>query len=259
MPRFCANLAHLFLEHDVLDRCMAAHKAGFSAVEITFPYGVEAAELARAREQAGVEWVLFNLPPGGNEGDIGLAALPGREQEFREGVATAQRYAEALGAGRINALVGIVPPDVERERSEAVLAENLNYAAGEMEKVGVAVMVEPINGIDRPGFALQTVAHGVRAIDRVDHPNLAIEADIYHMGRMGEDLLGTFRQYIDRIGHIQIADLPGRGEPGSGELDFATLFATIDELGYDGWISAEYHPTGRTEDCLAWFEPYRQS
>ncbi len=257
MPRFSANISLMFLEHDPLDRVEAVRAAGFAGVEIQFPYDIPAADWSVAKERAGVEFAVINLPAGDlMEGGPGPAAMPGREAEFREGVKRAMDYAAALHPRNVNVLAGWPPEDLGRDRCLGVLADNLAFAAAEFETVGSRVTVEAINTRDRPGFLLTTSTESIAVIDRAGHPNLAIEHDLYHMQIMEGDLIPTLERVIGRIGHIQFADTPGRHEPGTGEIAFADVFAAIDRLGYEGWVGAEYNPSGRTEDSLGWLRPY---
>lgn len=247
----------MFLEHDLLDRVQAVRDAGFEGVEVQFPYVLPAADWAAAKAGAGVEFAVFNFPAGDLvEGGPGLAAMPGREAEFREGVKRAKEYAALLRPRNVNVLAGWLPGEHSRERCLGVLADNLAFAAAELEEVGSRVTVEAVNTRDRPGFFLTTSAESIAAIDRAGHANLAIEHDLYHMQIMEGDLIPTLERIIGRIGHIQFADTPGRNEPGTGEIAFANVFAALDRIGYDRWVGAEYDPTGRTEDSLDWLRPY---
>lgn len=247
----------LFLEREPLDRVQAARDVGFPGVEIQFPYDVPAAKWAAAKEKAGVEFAVINLPAGDlMAGGAGLAAMPGREAEFRDGVALAKDYAAALRPRNVNVLAGSPPDELGRDRCLGVLADNIAFAAAEMAEVGARVTVEAINTRDRPGFLLTTSSESIAIIDRAGHPNLAIEHDLYHMQIMEGDLIPTLERVIGRVGHIQFADTPGRHEPGTGEIDFPSVFAAIDRLGYDGWVGAEYVPSGRTDDGLGWLQPY---
>ncbi len=258
MPRFSANISMLFLEHDLLDRLDAARRAGFEAVEVQFPYDIPAEDWRDAARRARMRIALFNIPVGDmTSGGPGLAAVPGRERQFHEAVTAAARYAEVLTPAAVNVLPGVPPGEFERERCMATLAANLRHAAIVMADLGVRVVVEPVNTRNRPGFFLSTSAEGLSAIDRAGHANLALQYDVFHMQIMEGDLSATLERIIGRIGHIQFADVPGRHEPGTGEVNFPYLFATLDRLGYDGWVGAEYVPSGPTTDTLAWFAPYR--
>ncbi len=255
MPRFSANLSMLFREHEFLDRFAAARDAGFGAVEMQFPYSVPVEDIRAAMAGAGIGFVVFNLPVGDLvTGGPGLAAMPGREREFRDAVALGRRYAEVLKPNNINVLAGWPPAEFGRQECLDVLAGNLSHAAAVMAEIGVRVLTEAVNTDDRPGYLLYRTSHAIEVIARAGHANLAIEHDLYHMQIMEGELLPTLRRHLGRIGHIQFADVPGRHEPGSGEIDFASLFKAIDSLGYDGWMGAEYNPSGLTRDSLDWMQ-----
>ncbi|MHA1565208.1 MAG: hydroxypyruvate isomerase family protein [Alphaproteobacteria bacterium] len=257
MPRFSANISMMFTEHPVLDRMGAARDAGFGAVEIQFPYDVALDTFAGALSAAGMPLAVMNFPVGDLlEGGPGLAAMPGREKEFQAGVVEARRYAEVLRPRNVNVIVGWPPATCARDDCMAALVANLRHAAAAMSEIGVGVTVEPVNTRDRPGYFLPTSREGIAAIDAAEHENLRIEYDLYHMQIMEGDLVPTLERLVDRIGHIQFADTPGRHEPGTGEINFANVFAALDRIGYDGWVGAEYNPSGRTEDSLGWLKPY---
>ena len=257
MPRFSANLSMLFGEHEFLDRFDAAARAGFMGVEYLGPYD-HAPEVVAARlRDNGLTQVLFNLPPGDwGRGERGIAVLPDRTEEFRRGVDTAITYARALGCGQVNCLAGIAPQGVDRTELEDVLVENLAYAAGKLKEAGIRLIVEPINTRDIPGFFLNYSSQALALIDRVGSDNLQLQYDIYHMQIMEGDLARTIEANLGRIAHIQIADNPGRSEPGTGEINFPYLFEHIDRIGYAGWIGAEYRPKAGTEAGLGWFREY---
>lgn len=253
MPEFSANLSTMFKEYDPIDRPGAAHAAGFRAVEMQFPYELDCGVLAGVIKDLALAVSVINVPCGDFvAGGAGNAALPGRTGDFRESVALARQYAEALGARHVNVLAGT--PSIDRETAESTLADNLHHAAAVFAEIGVGVAVEAINDIDRPGFFLSTARSVIDIIDRADHPNLSLQFDLYHMAMMGLPLVDTYRQHADRIGHIQFADAPGRHEPGTGNIDFAPVFAAIDESGYDGWVAAEYLPANGTENSLDWMQ-----
>lgn len=254
MPRLAANLTLLFTEHDMPDRFAAAARAGFHAVEMQFPYGWKAADLARWSRESGLEMVMFNLPAGDWEaGERGLACLPGREDEFRQGLERGIAYAEALGVSRLNCLAGITPPSGHRAVRETLVA-NLRHAGQELARRGMTLLVEPLNVHDVPGAYLTRSRQALDILDDVGLPNVKLQYDVYHMQLMEGDLSGTLSRHLDRIGHIQIASPPGRGEPGTGEVDFDFLLTLLDRLGYDGFIGCEYRPIGDTVDGLAWAE-----
>lgn len=258
MPRFCANLSLLFREYPLADRFGAARAAGFDAVEIQFPYELPVATLRRELDIHELELVLINVPAGDlMQGGNGLACVPDREQPFRQGVLEALRYAEALDVSCVNVLAGRQPEGAELLDCLHTLAMNLRYAAESFQSLGITTTFEAINTFDMPRFMISTVAHLQEMREAVDHPTLKMQFDCYHLARMGEDLPAALRQNLGAIGHIQFADLPGRHQPGTGALDFPSLFALLDHLGYHGWCGAEYHPAGHTTDSLGWLEPYR--
>ena len=253
MPRFAANLSTMFREHDWLARPLAAKRAGFEAVEIQSPYDLEIEALVRAKREAEVEWLMINLPAGdATRGERGMACLPGREADFRAGVGLCRRYGEALGIAQVNMPAGIPPKDVPRARIEETLIDNMRYAAEGLSKAGIRLLIEPINDRDIPGFFVTRADQALELIDRAGHPNIGLLHDLYHAQVMVGDLLTNLERLMPRIGHIQFADPPGRHEPGTGELNWPALFAAIDRLGYRGWVSAEYFPTGKTADSLGW-------
>jgi hydroxypyruvate isomerase len=253
MPRFAANLTMMFAEVPFLDRFEAAAHAGFKAVEFQFPYAFDAAEIRRRLDDHALVALLHNFPAGDwSAGERGLTCLPARSQEFREGVAKALDYATALGVERINCLSGIAPKDEETVRVWDTLTENLRYAAEESAKAGVRVMVEACNRYDIPGFLLNTSAEAVRAIDDAGGDNLWLQYDIYHMQRSEGELATSITHLLPRIGHIQVADNPGRHQPGTGEINFQFLFSMLDRIGYDGWVAGEYNPDGPTVAGMDW-------
>lgn len=253
MPRFAANLTMLFTEYPFLERFDRAAAAGFTAVEFLFPYNEDAGAIRAALNRNGLACVLFNLPVGDfAAGERGFANNPERRQEFRDGVARALEYQSAIGNPNINCLVGLRLDDVPLERQWESIVENLRYSASALEAAGVRQVIEPLNTFDTPGFLVPTTQAGLDLIERVGHPNVALQYDVYHAQRMEGNITATIREHVGRIGHIQIADSPARNEPGTGEINFPFVFAAIDEAGYDGWVSAEYRPSGRTEDSLGW-------
>jgi hydroxypyruvate isomerase len=253
MPRFAANLTMLFNEVGFLDRFQVAAEAGFTGVEYLFPYDFDKAELAARLKRFGLTQVLHNLPAGHwGSGERGIAILPDRVGEFRSGVYRAIDYALALGCGQVNCLVGIAPEGVAQEALHETLVGNLRFAADALEGEGIALLVEPINTRDIPGFFLNRTEQAVRLIDEVGSANLFIQYDIYHMQIMEGDLAPTIQRHLDRIAHIQIADTPGRNEPGTGEINFPFLYSHLDALGYAGWIGCEYKPARDTRAGLTW-------
>ncbi|MBB1609556.1 MULTISPECIES: hydroxypyruvate isomerase family protein [unclassified Pseudomonas] len=258
MP-ICANLSLLFTELPLLERVRAAAEAGFAGVEIQFPYEVPAAALQAELQRSGMPLVLFNLPAGDlMQGGAGLAAVPGREAQFAAGLRQALEYAEVLRPQKINVLAGRLAEGVEREQALALLAEHLRQTAEAFAGRGIAVLMEAINLHDMPGFLLNTPQHLLDMLARVGHPNLAAQLDFYHMARMDLDLADCVRQLQGHIGHVQFADAPGRGEPGSGELDFEPPLAALRAQGYAGWLGAEYRPVGATSAGLGWLPAWRE-
>jgi hydroxypyruvate isomerase len=258
MPKFSANLTMMFNEIEFLDRFDRASKAGFKAVEYMFPYEWSKEQLAGALESHNLEQVLFNLPGGDwAGGDRGIACIPGRESEFKDGVESALDYAEALRCPAINCLVGLTPEDVGADKVRQTLVDNLRFAAAALEKKGIRFVIEMLNHNDVPGFHLVGPREALQLLEEVNHPNLRLQYDIYHMQIMEGNLIDTMSANISSIGHIQIADNPGRHEPGTGEINFPNVFAAIDAAGYNGWIGCEYIPAGTTEEGLGWFEPYK--
>jgi hydroxypyruvate isomerase len=247
----------LFGEVEFPERFAAAARAGFKAVEIQFPYAWDRDRLAETAERAGVEVVLINIPAGDpQKGERGIACLPSRIAEFREGVARAIDYALALGCMRMNCLAGIAPPGADSELLRATYVSNLRYAANELALADMTLLVEPISTHAVPGFYLSGSDAALALIEEADASNLKLQYDLYHMHTMGEDLAATIERNLARIGHLQFADVPGRHEPGTGGIDFRGLFALVDRLGYKGWCGAEYLPTARIEDSLAWAKDY---
>ncbi|WP_282038619.1 hydroxypyruvate isomerase [Halomonas alimentaria] len=258
MPKFAANLSMLFTEVDFLDRFQAAAEAGFKGVEYLFPYDFEAAEIRRRLEDNGLEQVLFNLPAGDwAAGERGIACHPDRVAEFREGVERAIAYARVLGNTQVNCLAGIKPEGVSDAEARQTLVGNLRYAADKLADAGILLIAEPINTRDIPGFFLNRTEQALQIFDEVAGDNLKLQYDIYHMQVMEGDLAPTIETHFDRIAHVQIADNPGRHEPGTGEINYPFLFAHLDRLGYQGWIGAEYKPAGRTQEGLGWLDAAR--
>lgn len=253
---FSANLSFLFGEHEFLDRFGAAARAGFSGVECHFPYAHDKAALTEVVMTSGVEMVLFNLPAGDWEaGERGIACQPSRKAEFQDGVGLAIEYAEALGCTRLNCLAGI--PEGDRDRALETLVDNLAFAAAVTQRAGIRLLLEPLNTRDTPGFLIATTREAMQVIDAVGSKNLFLQYDVYHAQRMEGELAATIERLLPRIGHIQIADNPGRHEPGTGEIHYPFLFRRLAELGYAGWIGCEYRPSGASEDSFGWLEPYR--
>jgi 2-dehydrotetronate isomerase len=276
MPRFAANLSMMYPDLPFLDRFEAAAKDGFKEVEYLFPYAFPAHELAARLKANGLQQVLFNAPPGGTDtdsfakawetGSRGTASVPGREAEFRTGFAQALVYAEALNCPRIHAMVGLRAEGASAEAADATLVSNLQWAALEAAKAGRDVLVEPINTRSVPGFHLNRQDHAHRIVQAVGAPNVKVQMDLFHCQIVEGDLSAKITQYLPtgRVGHFQIADVPARNEPGTGELNWANIFKTIDDVskacGWDGWIGCEYNPAdataGGTSRGLSWARGY---
>jgi hydroxypyruvate isomerase len=253
MPKFAANLSMLFTEHPFLDRFAAARVAGFAAVECQTPYGFAKEEISKRLHDNGLQMVLHNLPPGDwDAGDRGIACDPARAQEFRNGVIRGMEYASLLNCKRINCLAGKLPASVEPARARATLAANLAYAAEHLGKIGARILIEPINTFDVPGYLINRVQDALDVIQEAGAQNIQVQYDIYHAQRTQGELGNTLTQYLRHIGHIQIADNPGRHEPGTGEINYPWLFDHIDTLGYEGWVGCEYIPLTTTQEGLAW-------
>jgi len=257
MPKFCANLTMLFNEHEFLERFAAAARAGFKGVEYLFPYPYPKGELVERLKRNRLTQVLHNLPAGDwAKGERGIACIPGREGEFQDGVGRAIEYASALGCRQLNCLAGIAPKDAPPERVRETLVGNLKFAAARLQEAGIRLLIEPCNTRDIPGFYLNRSQQALELIRDVGSPNLALQYDIYHMQVMEGDLAPTIERNLAAIKHMQLADNPGRNEPGTGEINYPFLFGFIDRIGYDGWIGCEYKPKAGTIEGLAWIKPY---
>jgi hydroxypyruvate isomerase len=257
MPRLCANLSMLFTEHQFLQRFAYAAKAGFRGVEFLFPYEFDSAEIKARLQQHGLTQVLFNLPPGDwDSGERGIACLPGRGEEFKAGVAQAIEYAKVLGNTRINCLAGIFPLDSDPHEVQQTLVDNLRYASEQLAAQGIRLVMEMINTRDMPGFYLNGTRQALAIREQVGSPNLYLQYDIYHMQVMEGDLARTLQAHLAAVGHVQLADNPGRHEPGTGEINFRFLFQHLDRIGYQGWVGCEYKPLGSTEAGLGWMKSH---
>ena len=253
MPKFAANLSMMFNEVPFPERFAVAAKAGFKAVEFLFPYDYAPAEVAAWLQEYGLKNALFNMPPGDFAGgERGIASLPGREAEFREGVAKAVEYALALGTPTVHCMAGLFPAGADRARHRALYIENVRFAAQEMAKHGRILVIEPINPRDIPGYFLNTQAEGHAICQEIGLPNLKVQMDFYHCQIVEGDRTMTFKKYFAGIGHVQIASVPARHEPDEGEVNYRHIFKLLDEMGYDGYVGCEYRPRGRTEDGLVW-------
>jgi hydroxypyruvate isomerase len=257
MPKFAANLTMMYQEHDFLDRFGAAAKDGFAGVEFLFPYAHAAADIKARLTEHDLTEALFNAPPGNwDAGERGIASLPGREDEFKRSIATALEYARVLGNDRLHVMAGLIKPDQDRARHRAVYVANLAYAAAQAASAGITVVIEPINTRDMPGFFLnrQDDAHAVCA--EAGAKNLKVQFDLYHCQIVEGDLAMKMRKHFDGVGHIQVAGVPERHEPDTGEVNYPYLFGLMDELKYGGWVGCEYRPRAGTSAGLGWFKPY---
>ena len=255
MPKFAANLSMMFNEHDFPNRFAAAAKAGFDAVEFLFPYDYSPVEVAQWHKENNLKNVLFNLPPGDwAAGERGIAALPGREAEFRTGVAKAIEYALALGTPQLHMMAGLVPAGSDMAIHRKTYLENMKFAAQALAKHNLTLLLEPINTRDMPGYFLNTQAQAHQLRVESGEPNVKVQMDFYHAQIMEGDLAETFKKYFKDIGHTQIASVPKRNEPDDGEVNYPYLYQLLDEMGYEGYVGCEYRPKGKTEDGLAWFK-----
>lgn len=249
MPRFCANLTTLFTEAPLLDRPALAVEAGFEAVEILFPYDVDAKALGRALSQSGLPLALINCPPpnyADPDGPRGFAAVPEQQERFRKALQRSLRYMDVLGAERLHIMAGLA----EGPEAAAVFADNLAWAADTAE--GRQLTIEPINPHDMPGYFLDDFSVALALLDEVGAPNLGLQFDAYHAHRITGDVPGTWAAVAPHVRHVQIAGAPGRHEPLDGEIDYTSFFRQLDADGYEGWVSAEYHPRGTTGNGLGW-------
>lgn len=255
MPRFAANLSMLFTEVDFTERFARARAAGFEGVEYLFPYAYPKDLLRRILKDNNLTQVLFNLPPGDwNAGERGIACLPDRVEEFRTGVDEAIDYAKALDCKQLNCLAGLKPATLDEGEAWQTLVANLAYAAEKLAAEGITLCLEAINSrVDMPGFVLDTSGKVLAVIEELDAGNVRLQYDLYHMQIMEGDLIRSMECLLPWIGHIQFADNPGRHEPGTGEINFSNVFAAIDRMDYEGWVSAEYRPSGETGSSLGWF------
>jgi hydroxypyruvate isomerase len=253
MPKFAANLTMLFGEMPFLDRFGAAKAAGFSGVEYLFPYDFEKAVLRENLQQYGLTQVLHNLPAGNwAAGERGIAISPDRVDEFRDGVRRAIDYAKALDCHQVNCLAGVAPAGADASELNEVLLKNLRFAADALSRERIRLLIEPINTLDIPGFFLNRTEQAVQIISDVQSDNLFIKYDIYHMQVMEGDIARTVQKHLARIAHVQLADNPGRSEPGTGEINYPFLFRHLDQIGYRGWIGCEYKPRTTTVEGLGW-------
>ena len=257
MPKFCANLTMLFNEVDFLDRFEAAARVGFKGVEYLFPYDYGKEQLVEKLKSNNLVQALHNLPAGDwAAGERGIACLPDRVGEFQEGVGKAIEYATALGCEQVNCLVGLAPEGVAPDKLRETFVSNLKFAAAKLGDAGVKLIIEAINTQDMPGFYLNGTQQALSIIEEVGSSNLAYQYDVYHMQIMEGNLARTIQDNLDIINHIQVADNPGRHEPGTGEINYTFLFDFLDKVGYKGWVGCEYVPADTTIEGLGWVKPY---
>jgi len=258
MPRFAANLSMMYNEVPFLERFAACAADGFVGVEFLFPYAHPARQIRDELDRHGLQQVLFNAPPGDFEaGERGIASLPGRQDEFREGIDRAIEYAKALDCPRVHVMAGLVKRESERVAQREIYVDNLAWAAKRLGEAGLTMLIEPINTRDIPGFLLNTQADAHAIVERIGAPNLKVQMDLYHCQIVEGDLATKIRKYLTGVGHIQVAGVPQRHEPDLGEVNFPYLFALLDELGYDGWIGCEYRPRAGTSAGLGWLRALR--
>ena len=258
MPRFAANLSMMFNEVPFLDRFALAAKAGFKGVEFLFPYDHPAAEIAARLKDNGLQQVLFNAPAGDfGKGERGMAAIPGKQAAFRDSIKLALEYATTLACPRLHIMAGLKPEGVAHDTLTAVYGANLAYAAEECAKAGVKPIIEPINHRDIPGFFLNTTDQAAAIIAAIGPEKLGLQFDLYHCQITEGDVVKRVEKHLPLIAHMQVADTPGRHEPGTGEVNWPYVFKTIDALGFRGWIGCEYRPAGETLAGLSWFAPYK--
>jgi len=253
MLKFAPNLSTMFTEVTFMERFEKAKLAGFQFVEFQFPYAHSSDEVKKQLEKHGLEVVLFNLPPGNWEaGDRGLAIFSDRQDEFRQSVKQALQYAQAFECTKMHCMAGVLPETGERTRALEIFKENVRYCAEQLGEHGINVLLEPINTYDMPNYFLSNVELAIEILDELALPNVKLQFDFYHMQRIQGELMKTFKKYKDRIGHVQIADNPGRHEPGTGEINYDNIFRMLEEEGYDGFIGLEYIPKDSSENSLAW-------
>jgi len=257
MPRFAANVSMLFTEVGFLERFAAARKAGFRAVEYQYPYEFKPGELARAARDAGVQVVLHNVPRGDpGRGEHGTACLPGREAAFREDLERAVDYARAASCPRLHCLAGVVPADADRSELHAAYVANLGHAAARLKREGIDLLIEPLSSRTVKNYFLGGSAQAIAVLDELGADNAFLQYDFFHLQMLEGNLAEKAERLLARIGHMQVADAPGRHEPGSGEINFEFLFKHVDAIGYAGWIGCEYNPARDTLDGLKWAKPY---
>jgi len=253
MPKLAANLSMLFNEVAFMDRFQAAADAGFKAVEYLFPYDFSAQDIGAQLHKHGLVQALFNAPPGNwAAGERGIACIPGREEEFRSGIANALAYSTVLGNKRLHVMAGLMPDDIDQQLATQTYVANLRYAAQQVAEAGIKILIEPINVVDMPGYFVNYQEDAAALIDEIDEPNVGLQFDFYHCQMMQGNVISTFRKLRPYVDHVQIAGVPNRHEPNSGELDYRYIFAQLEQDGYDGFIGCEYKPAAATVDGLTW-------
>lgn len=253
MLTFAPNLTTLFTEVPFLERFEKAKKAGFTHIEFQFPYAHSVDEISEQLKRHELQTILFNLPAGNwEEGDRGIAIFSERRDEFQQSVKTAMEYAQALRCSTLHCMAGVKPNDLDKNDALLVFKENLRFCAKEFDKYGLTVVIEPINTIDIPNYFLSNLQFAVDIINDLALPNVKLQYDVYHMQRMQGELIASFKKYKDIVAHIQIADNPGRHEPGTGEIHYEHVFNALIEEGYNRYIGLEYNPKGKSEDSFTW-------
>ncbi len=257
MPKLAANLSMLFVEVDFLDRFGAAARAGFRGVEYQYPYDWKAGDIAAAARDAGVKVVLHNMPPGDPQrGERGTACLTGREQRFRDDLEMAVDYARMADCANLHLMAGVVPAGADRAALHATYVSNLRYAAERLRGAGMRLLIEPLSERTVANCFLRSSAQAAQLLEEVAADNAFIQYDLFHMQIMEGNLAATIERLLARIGHLQLADVPGRNEPGTGEINFDFLLRHLDAIGYSGWVGCEYNPLGDTLEGLKWAKPY---
>jgi hydroxypyruvate isomerase len=258
--KLAANISMLFTEWPFVDRIQAAADAGFMAVECQWPYEQTAAAIADRLARAAIPLVLINAPAGDvAHGERGIAALPDRRDEFLASISLGLDYCRQTACTRLHVMAGILPAGLDRAKAEATLIDNLRHASDAAAAQGVDILIEPLNGLDMPGYFYARSSEAVRILEKAGRPNIRLQYDLYHMQIMEGDLARTIERWLPHIGHVQLADNPGRGEPGTGEINYPWLLRHIAELGYEGWIGCEYRPVDGTLAGLGWAQAYLRS
>ena len=253
MLKFAANLSMLWSDLDVYDRFGAAAEAGFSRVEILFVHALDLGRIARLLQEHHLELVLFDPSAGDwDGGERGLACNPGRKSDFQRSIHEALEAAQRLGVQRLNVLTGIPQPDVTPDRAHTMVVENFGWAAPMAESAGIKLLVENINTTDFPGYYVSSIERAVQVVQDVDRPNVRVQLDQYHVGMVGGDARAALREYLPLVEHVQIADVPGRHQPGTGQQPIREFLADLDGLGYAGAVGLEYRPSGATDASLEW-------